>query len=494
MGIINLKVTVGTVNYTDWLHVSAAKVSNPSVSVWETWIDVPFTNNNFIIPNLDPENYIVSYYDAPTNVALGLLRMQLVVNALTNEYIYEKRYYVVGRGLTGDPVDGDTKIIDPYFTNKAIKSIFKQGSHFLRPVDQWNTSTTTTTDDTINILTGVAFVDTEEISVDIQLAAGILGGSSGGTFYAGRKDVTASTYTCLLADRNKRHRLIGTAATQVITLPLVAGLSQEDGYLFDNTCGGVSKCVKILTAGVDIIFYNGFNSASSNLVELWVNKGETLRLAVVDGNYEVVQDYKGTNVGERFAATYKDHPNTLICDGQIGGEALDGDEYGRLWWFLHDILPNTHILVDDTVINTTYVHPVGKEGMWVRHSTQKKFRTGNWQGLGERGLKDFDAYGADATRVHDYPGGKQNSAVGDHRHLTVKGILVGAGGTGPTPSTSIVTQNDYGIGDFKYIFFATGAEPDVSRTGKPINSTTGAAMVSAENIMLNGGVVYVVRF
>jgi hypothetical protein len=97
----DLKVTTGTINYTDFLHVTAAKVSAPGTPVWETWIPVPITNYNFIIPGLDPENYIISFYDAPTNVALGSLRLQLIANALTNEFIYEKRYYKTDRGGVG---------------------------------------------------------------------------------------------------------------------------------------------------------------------------------------------------------------------------------------------------------------------------------------------------------------------------------------------------------------------------------------------------------
>jgi hypothetical protein len=325
-----------------------------------------------------------------------------------------------------------------------------------------------------------------------KLAAGITGSGSGGSVYSGRVDVTASTYSALLADKRKRHRLLGTGSTQVITLPSIAGLAQEDFYLFDNKCGGVAKQVKLLTAGVDVILFNGFNLGSNNFNEFWIDKGQSLMLAKVDGAWELIFPYQGTNVGERFAATFKDHPGTVLEDGQIGQDALDGDELPRLWWWLQNVLTNTHFIVDNTVINTSYVHPVGKEGLFVVHSTLKKFRTPNTQGLSEKGLLDFDNYGADTSRIYDYPGGKQLGKVGDHRHFCVVPSVV-SGGSGPNANTSIVTQNDSGPGDFKYILFGSGAEPSTGRSGKPVDPITGTAINGSENIVTNIGVIYLRR-
>lgn len=470
---IDLKVTLGTVNYTNYLHVTAAKVSAPSTVVWETWIDVPVSNYNFTIPGLDPENYLINYYDAATNVALGTLVSQLIVNALSPEYAYEKKYYKTDRGNTGDPASGDTQIIDPYFTNKEITGVFKEGFRDLEPVTEWEMTTTTTTDDTINILTGVAFNTDEIIVVSIKLAAGTVAASNSGSFYSGRVDVSAATYTCLLADKGKRHRLVGTGATQVITLPSVASMSQEDTFLFDNSCGGTAKQVKIVPYGSDVIFFNGFNTSNDNLSEIWVSKGEKLLLARVDGNWEVIMPYMGANVGERFSATYKSHPNTVLEDGQIGVDALDGDEYARLWWWVNNVLPSSHKVTDDTVVLTSYTHPAGKEGLFVVHSTLKKFRTPNTQGLSEKGLKDFDSYGADTGRVYDYPGGVQNAKVMKFWNGTYSTLdILKEDGT----NTEIGT--DAGAGS-----------PNI-RAGVNINQSLFHA---TENIVKNFGVVYLRR-
>ena len=134
---VNLKVTLGTVNFTDYIHVTASKVSDPSTIVWEDWIDVPVTNYNFIIPGLDPENYYVRYYDAPTDSSLGTLQSELIVNALTGEFLYERRFYTVDGPGDYDPSDSDTGITDPYLIGKNVTGVFKEGKRYLDPESEF---------------------------------------------------------------------------------------------------------------------------------------------------------------------------------------------------------------------------------------------------------------------------------------------------------------------------------------------------------------------
>lgn len=488
----HLNVTLGTVNFNNFVHVTAAKVSSPGSVVWEAWYPTPLTNFAFIIPGLDPENYLVSYYDAPNNTALGSIRMQLIGNALRNEFIYERRFYKVGGPGTYDPAVNTNVITDPYFVNKTVVGVFKEAFRPLIDNTEWDMTTTvvTTPGDSLTILLAQTFDENEVVCVDLRLSAGTTGSSSGGSLYSGRVDVTDAIYSVLQADKNKRHRLIGTMATQVLTLPAISGLSQDSMYLFDNTLGGVALQVKILTNGTDRIVFNGFNTADLNFAEFWVSKGETLMIAVIDDNWEVILPYLGTKVGKRFSAKFKDHPGIVLENGQIGADALDGDLIPRLWWWLNEVLPDTHIIVDDTVVNTSYVHPAGKEGYWVMHSTLKKFRTPNTQNLSERGLKNFSTYGGDTTnRPNDYPGGVQNGKLLKHRHFTMVPLTV-SGGSGPGINSSLVTQNDSGPGDFKYIAFANAAEPSVSRTSQ---SDGAAGTGDDENIVKNFGVIYAVE-
>lgn len=466
---ISLKITLGTVAYTDWLHVTASKVSTPTVVAWEDWIDVPVTNYNFIIPNLDPENYYIRYYDAPTNGSLGTLVAELIVNALTSEFLYERRFYTCGGAGAHDPIDGVTFINDPYLIGKAVTGFFKEGFRYYEPVTEFVFDDATGQIDTI---TGTSFSTDEKIIVEIKYTAGTVAPAGGNGLYTGTLDVPDATYTLLSADRNKRLRLVGTGPTQVITVAALSAIAAEDGFYFDNTCGGVAVQVKILMQGGDRIRYNGFMAASDEFAEFWVSKGEHLLIRKFDSTYyEVITDYKGIKVGGRNSDGYKAMPGTLVEDGGL----YDGDEYPRLWWWLNEILPSTHVITDATVTGS-YTHPAGKEGLFVMHPTLKKFRLPNTQNLSERGLLNFTSYGSDAERIYDYPGGVQNDAIKEHQHETTSGTL---------PSTL------FGRGILSRILgkYNGSASGNTDLTSKPVDAA-GASISKTENRVKNFGVIY----
>lgn len=404
---VPLKVSLGTVNFTDFLRVTAEKVSNPGVIVYETYIDTPVLNYNFIIPNLDPENYIIKYYDAPTNPSVGLLRLELIVNALTNEYAYGRLFYYVGAGGV-NPVDGSNSFTDPALALGTITGIFKQGESYRDPATEYSINTA---GDTVTLTSDIFNLD-EKVAVEIKYPVGVASSGNSG-IYSGRVDVTASTYTVLAANKSKRHRLVGTTAAQVITLPSLTVLAQDSQFLFDNTCGGVAKQVTILIAGTDRINFNGFSNTITDLTEIWVSKGEVLLLSKIDNKWELVLDYKGTDVAQRFSSQFIGHQNTLPEDGSL----YNSNEYPRLAWYIKNILPNTHFFIDDTIENPAWSHPTtginaNKYGQFVFKSDYSKFRMPNTQGLTEKGLKDFDNYGTDTGRLVDYPGGFQAEQVG----------------------------------------------------------------------------------
>ena len=400
---VDLTLIIGTVNFTNYLHVTAAKVSAPSTIIWEDWIPVPFTNYVLVIPNLDPDVYYITFYEAPDNVSLGTLRSQGYIQATSPEFEYEFRFYEIGNLPVGATLDVTEKIInDPYLVGKSVTQFFKEGFRFLD-------SSELDFDDTVGdmeLLTGGTFEVGEKFTVTIKNATGTISATGSG-LYTGTLNVTEATKTLIAGDKNKRIRCVGSVSTQVITLAALSALTVEDGFYFDNCCTGTAVQVKILLPGSDRIRFNGFMAASNNFDEFWVSKGEHLLIKKFDSDYwEVITDYKGVEVGSRQASGYKSMPAWKAEDGAL----LDGDEYPRLWWWINSILPSTHVITDDTVTGA-YTHPAGKEGLFVKHSTLKKFRMPNTQGLSERGLLDFNTYGADTGRVYDYPGGVQNAKL-----------------------------------------------------------------------------------
>lgn len=404
---VNLKVTLGTVNYTDFLHVTASKVSAPSVVVWETWIDVPVTNYNFVIPGLDPENYYIRYYDAPTNVALGTLVAELLANATTNEFEYEKRFYTTDGGGTYDPVAGDTGITDPYLIGKTVTDVFKEAFRPLKPTEEYTFDDST---GNVDIINGTSLATQEKLIIEIKYATGVVPSSNGGGLYTGTLDIPESVRTLLASEKNKRCRLVGTASTQKVILPLLSSVAVDDGFYFDNSIKGTAVQCKLLFSGSDQLQFNGFMAATDLFDEFWVSKGEHVLIRKYDDlTWECILDYKGTNVGERVTTGYKGHPNILTENGQL----VDGDEYPRLWWWINNILPATHKYVTDTVTGS-FTHTASKRGQFAIHSTLKKFRMPDTRGMSGKGLKDFETYNTDtANRPIDYPGGYQAGQVGE---------------------------------------------------------------------------------
>lgn len=468
--MVNLKVTLGTVNYTDFLHWTIAKVSDSGTVLQEDWIDVPVTNYNFIIPNLDPENYILSYYDAPTDTDLGELRMQLVVNALTNEFEYEKKYYRCGGSNDGDPIDGEKTITDNYLIEKNVIDVFKEGFRPLKPADEWTFDDSIgeiTLDDTIT-----AFSNDEVCVVTLKLAVGVSGSTSGG-LYTGTLTIVDELYTLVAGDKNKRIRLLCPEGNQIVTLPALSALNNEDGFYFDNTVGGTTVQVELILPGTDRIYFNGFTGNSDQFASFWVSKGEHLLIKKFTyesvARWEVITDYKGVNVGERIAAGFRNHPNTLPENGAL----LSLSGYGRVAYWLKYILPSTHKIIDDTITSGGWTRPANKNGLFAVNSDYSFMRMPDTRALSEKGLTDFDTYGGDTERLYDYPGGLQNDAnkkfwTGDFATLNILKV----DGTNTETSTDSIGPT----------------APNI-RTGVPVDQSVFKNEVRVTNV----GVIYLRR-
>jgi hypothetical protein len=425
---VNLKVVLGTVNYTDFLHVTAAKVSSPSTVVWETWIPMPKTSYTFVIPGLDPENYYVSYYESPDDSSLGTLQTQLIVDALTNEVKAERRFYTCGGGGTYDPVEGAMSITDPYLIGKNVTGVFKESFRYYEPGTEFSSDNTV---GTVSMLNNVAFALSEKIIIEITYDTGIsTTSSSGGGLYTGITTVTEGARTLTTDEINTRIRCLGTGSTQVITVCSLSAISTDKGYYFDNSVGGTAVQVKILFSGTDTLRFNGFNSSSILFSEFWVSRGEHLliRKFVDDSGtayWEVIGDYKGVNVGEKVTLGYLSHPNVL----PESAGWYDGDEYGRMWWWLNNVLPAIHRY---TASSTDPVDS-SRAGQFALDPTLKKFRMPDSRYMSEKGLNNFDVQGLpDVLRPVNYPGGFQANQVGQ---ITVA-INKGDGYTGHAISTN----------------------------------------------------------
>ena len=467
---VNLKITLGVVNYVHFLRVTASKVATPGAIAYEKYITVPVTNYNFIISGLDPEIYYIRYYDAATNPSIGTLVAELVVNALTGEFMYERRFYTVNGAGLYDPANGSLQITDPYLINKKVVGFFKEGFRYYEPVTEFTTDPAT---GIVAILTGVSLSSGEKVTLEIQYAVANTTSTASVGLYNGSIDVPELTRTLLVAELNTRVKFIGTAATQVITLPALSSFAANNGYYIDNSVGGVAVQVKIILNGVDKIRFNGFNVSTTIFMEFWVSLGEHLLLRKLNDTYwEVITDYKGTNVGEKVTLGYAKHPNILLENFAL----KNADEYPRLWWWLTNVLPATHYYTVADIVNATPT--LNKTGQFIIDTAGRRFRMPSTTDLSEKGLANFDVYGIDTgNRSIDYPGGLQNDMVKDHGHLA--------------------TLNENGTDNSSGVPFSKAAMTDnnniakgTSITNRGVVDSAGNAIGDVEQRVKNIGVIY----
>jgi len=418
---VPVNISVGVTGIANYLLVVVRKVSDPSQEATrQSFGPAPSAINMTF--ELDPTTYYFDFRDSADGVALGTLVATYTVDAASNAIVSEKRYYTCDGAGTYDPAPNTLEITDPYFLNKTVSSVFREAFRFLEPDTEWEQ-----TDDTITILSGSTFEPNEKIMIEIVYKSQIATQNETSLF-SGVSLLTAST-TLDATYYNKRVKLTGATSVLVITLPTIA--SMPDGkFFYFNSFGGLQKQTKFICQDADKILYDGLDLPVNELGELWIGKGEHLWIEKRGTFFEVLDAHKGISmVGEKFSATYKSHPNSVIEDGSL----YDGDENPRIWYWLQNILPITHKVTDDAVTGGGYVHPAGKEGQFVVHSTLKKFRVPNTQNLFERGLADFDTYGGDvANRPIDYPGGYQE----DTMKQTAVSVVMGRTkrGTGSDPN------------------------------------------------------------
>jgi hypothetical protein len=467
---VTLKIVLGTVNFTDYLRVSAAKVSDPGTEVFVEYINTPVTSYTLIIPGLDPDNYLITFRDAPDTSSLGTLVSQAFVNAVTGEFEYERRFYTIG-SLPGGVSNTDTVLTDPYLENKNVTGTFKEGFRYFKETSEY------VHDDaagTIDITTsGHVFNDGETFIVEIQYATGLSAPSNIYHLFSETLEVTEAALTLDVDYKGQRIACNCAGAVQVITLPALSGLATGDFYYFEHKRNGAQAQTKIVPSGTDKIYFNGGNWPDPELTEVWLAKGESVYLRKEGAYWEIILHYNGTRVGERMAGTYLSHPNYLPEDGRL----IDGDEYPALYWWVKNVLPGTHKVTDDTVVSGGYTHPAAKKGQFVIHSTLKKLRLPNTQEMHDRGLKDFDTYGADVSRDYDYPGGYQGDGVKAHGHR----VRSGSGGSSTNPLNSPVSGFSGMDGNGSFVGDANVTSNWVEQSG------------GTENLVKNIGVIYLRR-
>lgn len=481
----NIDLSVGQINITANLIARARKVSTPLVEETREVYPAPLPSSfNVILPSsgsIDPTVYYVDFYESGDGVSLDLLLAQFVVNAKDNIVIEETRWYQVGGSDPVDPPADQDTLTDPYLNGKTISRVFKDGVG--RPLvdpnysyNEWDT----VPGGGIKLLGGPLFSFGEKVAVVISYLAQQQSASGGG-LYSSVMVITSNT-TLGSTHRGKRMRCVGSSGRLSITLEDVTIVPDGTNYYFTHNDGNQIQTKILAETGQGITF------GDTVYTEITIAPGEYLRIEKTGSIWEAVLAHPGIRqVGERMAAGWEAHPNCKPEDGAL----YDGDDWPRPWYWLTTFLPATHKVVDDNVVNPAYTHPSGKEGLFVVHSTLKKFRVPNTQGWSERGLANFSTFNSDGTRAYDYPGGTQPEKVGQHRHHNFHDNGTTNTGTALTAGNYAEKRQGAGAGigsaNAEYNICASNTEPDVGRSSNPIS-------VTGDQAVKNVGVVYLRRF
>lgn len=478
-----IRLGLGQVNIVDHLIVIAKKTTTPLVvEAQESYAPPQPAIRNVVVPavgDIDPVIYYVDIRESPDGISLGLLLSQFVYDLKNKVVIAERRYYIVNGTGPNDPASEQNILSDPYLDGKDISGVFKEGFRYLMPPTLANKEYDPHAGGGIELLNGKTFGDAEVWMVEISYQANQTLPPAGGGLYSGVELIQADTVLSNI-HRGKRLKCESNASSRlVVTLEDVVTVPDATSYHFTSN-GGNQFQTRILPAGGQTIVYNG-----EGYTEMTLAKGEYIRIEKVGTIWEATMVHPGIlQVGEKLSATWKDHPNTKPEDGTL----YDGDDWPRPWWWIKTKLPVSHYIIDDNVINGGYVHPAGKEGLFVIHSTQKKFRMPNTQNLSERGLKNFTAYNTDGQRVYDYPGGVQNGEVGPANVKTTAWTGSGIGKNSLTVDSIglLATQGDGG----------SVSSDSQAGTNRANARTITFSIISpgGENKVKNSGVIYARRF
>lgn len=428
MGNITVKLSIGPINFPNYILIVARKVSDPNVEAARQSFGPNPSSVNVVFTQMDPITYYLDFRDSPDGVNIGTLISQYTIDAATNQIIAERRFYTCGGPNTGDPAVGGTTIVDPYFVDKNVSGVFKEGARYFKPTDEWTIAA-----DTISVINGTTWADEEVITVEITYKQALPSDTVPGEF-SGTKTITSSL-TLDSSYRGKRSRIVSGGESVVeIQLEDISAMADGDTYFFQILGGVGIVMAELKTQDGQKIFFDGWRAAGVSLFDkIWIASGEWIKLEVLSGQFEVTSYHEGiVRVGEKVSARTNKQQN-ILEDNQA---LIDGAVYRRLHWWIWNVLGIDNCYVDDNVIVFPYPGTFANifvAGQFIVHSdiNEKRFKMPYGKGYMEKGL---DAAGADGNyRIVNKIGGSELPLVGE------SSVTIGGG---PRTSNTIFGLTD----------------------------------------------------
>lgn len=486
---MDVNFSLFNIGVPDYLILRARTTAAPGAEVGIRAVlgPAPAGTLNFLITQLPLENCFFDLYESADGATLNTLLGTFTYDVRNEKVVDEIRYYVVDSGVNNSPSNTDTTLTDSYLDGKTVTEFQKRSIGSLVPDglglnSEWSISGTS-----ITLLGGLEFSTQETYAARISYLIEADDPTPVG-FFKGIKTITTNT-TLDNTYRNNRIKLVGAGTQLVTTMEHVSGIPDGTFWYFTDQNGGTQYQTKILLQDGNFLF-NGVNYG-----ETWIGKGESGWIEKNGSAFEFIQAPKGLlDVGTRSAETFNVFPNKLPENNGL----YNADDYPRLWYWITHALPSaSYYILDDNLDNIGYTRPVDvngfpfKAGLFIISTTKRKFRMPDTQGYAERGMKSFTAFGADTTRLYDWPGGWQPQRLLTHVHGSH------AGGTIDGPAGSLYMSRA-GSGPQPHRFSGGGSDnlggtttPDVTMiTSNPRTAGSATDISSSEQTVNNFGVIY----
>lgn len=407
-------LSIGQINITGYMLVILRYTDTPSAEVARQSIapgDLAPVNN-LTFNSLIAKPAFVDVRESPDGIALGTLLSTFQINISDKINILERRFYHVGGIDVGDPSAGSYELEDPYFEDKVVSGLFREGFRYLEENVEWKR-----VDNKLQLLNpetllmdGPTYNAGEVYIVDISYLQEQVSNISqeGYMFFV---EITA-TGALTSSNRQKVNVINCPTARIVLTLENIASIVEGDWLEFITNDGNqLQTVIQAYTGGV-------IRFGKKDLSRIILGTGEYIRIAKKGTVWQVIRSHSNIQEVGRFFKSYNNvEPNALLCDA---GTAYNGADYPRILDYIKS-LPAGFIITDSGITSGGWVPQSGKDGCWYYYNdgTNEWFRTPNKQNSFSRNLKSFSTRNNDTSRLYDYPGGKQLEMIGEHLHFTI---------------------------------------------------------------------------
>lgn len=114
--------------------IAIYKTTAPSIEVARVLYTSGVSTNpfKFVFTDLPNGTYIVKVHDSADGSALGTLRHDYWIDAVTGFATQDAKYFVVNSGVGSAPADGTTQFNDATLLGKGVNWVFQEGFRFLK--------------------------------------------------------------------------------------------------------------------------------------------------------------------------------------------------------------------------------------------------------------------------------------------------------------------------------------------------------------------------